>query len=293
MRGYLKALKPFLMSDDSLKILKLEWVFDVPEVVSKGTYNSTAQRYGLEVIDRINEEAIVYRSPILYGAVDDALIPQILKQRGRFDVQCISRLKELLSMMRKKETIARFVYHLPPCTYQSARFTDWVKPYIDEQLADPARQTAATNNYIRGKFALLEKAAAHYEALEPLLQKYEEEQRVQLEASLAGGEHFSDLSEHWVGATSAEVIRSYPPMLLVSSQIGEEREIFRFDDDPLVTVQVFELDCEYAYSAPTGRFNIQVPHIEARNLYQNQSYVDYKKSLYQEEEKKANADLEA
>lgn len=67
------------MSNDSLKMLKLEWVFGIPEVVSKGQYNSTAQRYGLEVIDRINEEAIVYRSPILYGAVDDALIPQILK----------------------------------------------------------------------------------------------------------------------------------------------------------------------------------------------------------------------
>lgn len=119
-------------------------------------------------------------------------------------------------MMRKDEAIARFVYHLPPCTYQCARFTDWIKPYITEQLADPARNSAATNNYIRGKFALLEKAAAHYEALEPQLAQYEEEQRSQLEASLAGGEHFSDLSEHWVGAaTSGEVIRSYPPMLLV------------------------------------------------------------------------------
>ena len=60
-----------------------------------------------------------------------------------------------------------------------------------------------------------------------------------------------------------------------------------------MTVQIFELDCEYAYSAPTGRFNLQVPHIEARNLYQNQSYSDYKRSLYLEAEKKANADLEA
>lgn len=196
-------------------------------------------------------------------------------------------------MMRKDETIAKFVFHLPPCTYQSARFTDWIKPYLDEQLADPARNSAATNNYIRGKFALLEKAAAHYEALEPLLAKYEGEQHAKLESSLAGGEHFSDLSEHWAGTDSAEVIRSYPPMLLVGKQIGEEREVLKHDEDPFVTVQIFELDCEYAYSAPTGRFNLQVPHVEARNLYQNQSYSDYKRSLYLEAEKKANADLEA
>jgi hypothetical protein len=36
VKGYLKALKPFLRSNDSLKIQKLEWVLGVPEVISKG-----------------------------------------------------------------------------------------------------------------------------------------------------------------------------------------------------------------------------------------------------------------
>jgi hypothetical protein len=45
-----------------------------------------------------------------------------------------------------------------------------------------------------------------------------------------------------------------------------------------VTVQIFELDCEYAYSAPTGRFNLQVPHVEARNVYQSQSYEAFKRA---------------
>jgi hypothetical protein len=35
VKGYLKALKPFLRSDDSLKEKKLEWVFGVPELVSR------------------------------------------------------------------------------------------------------------------------------------------------------------------------------------------------------------------------------------------------------------------
>lgn len=236
VKGFLKALKPFLKSDDSLKTQKLEWVFGVPEVVSKGVYGGNTQKYGLEVVDRINEESIVYRSPILYGAVDDALIPQILKQRGRFDVQCISRLKELLSLMRKDESIARYVYHLPPCTYQCARFTDWIRPYIDEQLVDPSRASVATNMYLRSKFKLLEKASAHLEALEPLFEKFNQEQMSKLEKSLAGGEDFSDLAENWVGTHNPEIIRSYPPQLIVSKQVGEEREIYANDDDPFVTV---------------------------------------------------------
>jgi hypothetical protein len=65
--------------------------------------------------------------------------------------------------------------------------------------------------YLRSKFKLLEKAAVHLEALEPVFDEYEREQMNKLDKSLAGGESFSDITEHWVGATSSEVIRSYPP----------------------------------------------------------------------------------
>ena len=33
--GYLKALKPFLLVNDSLKQLKLEWIFGIPDFISK------------------------------------------------------------------------------------------------------------------------------------------------------------------------------------------------------------------------------------------------------------------
>jgi len=118
VKGYLKALKPFLRSEDSLKAKKLEWVFGIPEVVSRKSYGGDRSKYGVELVDRINEEATKFCSPILLGAAgDEALIAQIVKCKGRFDVQCISCLKELLSLMRKDRDIARFVYHLPPSTY--------------------------------------------------------------------------------------------------------------------------------------------------------------------------------
>ena len=75
---------------------------------------------------------MTFRSPILYGAADEALIAQIIKSNGRFDVQCISCLKELLSLMRKDNDIALFVYSLPSYTYQCARFTDWFRPYLED-----------------------------------------------------------------------------------------------------------------------------------------------------------------
>ena len=56
VRCYLKALKPFLLLDDSLKKLKLEWVFGVPEIISRRLYGEDRSKYGLELIDRIDEE---------------------------------------------------------------------------------------------------------------------------------------------------------------------------------------------------------------------------------------------
>lgn len=176
VKGYLKALKPFLKSNDSLKKQRLEWIFGVPEVVSRKTYGASRCKYGVELVDRINDESTKYHSPVLLEtAGEDALIAQIVKQRGRFDVQCISCLKELLSVMRKDNEIARFIYHLPPSTYQCARFTDWFRPYLQEHMNDPQRQAASTNAYYRSKYELLGKAMKHLDALEPTFEEFKKE----------------------------------------------------------------------------------------------------------------------
>jgi hypothetical protein len=111
---------------------KLEWVFGIPEVVYRKVYGETKCKFGVELVDKINEESVNFLSPILYGSSDEALIAQIIKCKDRFDVQCISCLKELLSLMRKDEVIAKYLYHLPSFTYQGARFTDWFRPYLEE-----------------------------------------------------------------------------------------------------------------------------------------------------------------
>jgi len=44
---YLKALKKFLLVDDSLKQQRLEWVFGVPQLVNKKMYGSFKFDYGV------------------------------------------------------------------------------------------------------------------------------------------------------------------------------------------------------------------------------------------------------
>lgn len=270
VKGYLKALKPFLRSDDGLKMQKLEWVFGVPEPVQRKAYGGTRPKYGLQLADKINEDSIAFLSPILYGATDEALIAQILKCKGRHEVQCISCLKELLSLMRKDDDVARYLYHLPPNSYQCARFTDWFRPYLEEQLADQNKSAVATNQYYKNKFELLVKALAHLDALQPVFKKFEQEQADKLQKALKEGGPSAEIwNKEWIGAESDEVIKHFPPQLIVGKQVEDEREILLHDEDPLVKVQVFEIDCEFGYSAPTGLYNLQLPHVGLRtNLYQ-------------------------
>jgi hypothetical protein len=54
-KGYLKALKPFLRADDSLKAQKLEWIFGIPEPATRKLYlaGSDRSKWGVELVERL------------------------------------------------------------------------------------------------------------------------------------------------------------------------------------------------------------------------------------------------
>ncbi len=67
----------------------------------------------------------------------------MIKSKGKADNLTINCLKDMLSLMAKDEQIARYIYHSAPHTYQVARFTDWIRPYLEYQ-----KQDIEKNNYI-------------------------------------------------------------------------------------------------------------------------------------------------
>jgi hypothetical protein len=166
--AYLKALRPFLCTNDALKQKKLEWIFGVPALIRGRCYGEQRPKYGLEYVDKINDDCIQFNSPVLGAAADEALVAQILKCRGRFEQQCIACLKELLGLMVKDRDVAKFVWKLPAHNYQFCRFIGWFRPYLQEQIAEQNRMTAGIGAHYKTKIELLNKAVAHLEALEPL-----------------------------------------------------------------------------------------------------------------------------
>jgi hypothetical protein len=130
VRNYLVALKPFLRLEDSLKQIKLEWIFGFHQLNCRKGFRDERYKYGVELVDKMGDEAYNYVSPLANGPVDDALLSQLLKCKGRLDTFALNCLKEMLSLMAKDSLIARFVYYTAPTTYQHARYSDWIRPYL-------------------------------------------------------------------------------------------------------------------------------------------------------------------
>ena len=155
VKNYLKALKPFIKVNDEFKMLKLEWVFGVSTLVSRKAYRDSTHRYGLELVEKIGDDSALYVSPISNGPIEDALLSQLLKCKGKHDTFAVNCLKEMVSLMAKDEDIARYVYNSAPYTYQYSRYSDWIRPYLQYQKSDVEKSNAYT--YFKAKLDTINK----------------------------------------------------------------------------------------------------------------------------------------
>jgi len=106
-----------------------------------------------------------------------------------------------------------------------------------------------------------------------------------------GSGEFTDIAEHWIGATCDEVIKHFPPQLIIGQPVAADREIYSLDSDPNVRVQMFEVDHEYAYSAPTGLFNLAAPHVGRRtHHYAIETYEQHVKANMKQKAAQENAE---
>lgn len=69
-----------------------------------------------------------------------------------------------------------------------------------------------------------------------------------------------------------EVIMHFPPQYIIGKQVGEEKELAKYEDDNVI-VTVQEVECEYMYSNPTGLFNLSLPDKLMRT--KNYTFVSY------------------
>jgi len=287
LKAYLKALKPFLRVDDQFKEVKLEWIFGFCQINQRKTYREDKYKYGLELIERINEDAHTYLTPIASGSSEESLLSQLLKCKGKMDTNCINCLQEMLHLMIKDDVIARFVYNTPPHTYQFARFTDWFRNYLENQKQDTER-SQGYNSYFKNKFDCIVKSLGYLERVEEKFKRFEEEDKIAYErAKSEEGKEFEEIEKDWLAYKNQEVIPHFPPQIIIGRQVADDKEFLVYDEDPNVRVTIYEIACEYNYSNPTTFFNISLPHIEAKTtMYQTMSYVQFKRAIMEQQRKR-------
>ena len=80
----------------------------------------------------MNDEAYQYRSSLLYDSIDDALLHLLWRYKGRMDAYTVNCLFSLLNLIAVDETIADYFSEIPGPSYCLARYTDWIKGYLNE-----------------------------------------------------------------------------------------------------------------------------------------------------------------
>ena len=110
--------------------------------------------------------------------------------------------------MAKDDDIARFVYFSSPPTYQHARYSDWIKPYLEHQKADIERSNAYS--YFKNKHDTILKTLQLFEVYEEKCKKFSEEEKAAYEKAKTEGT-LTAIQEDWLGYQSEEVIPHFPP----------------------------------------------------------------------------------
>jgi hypothetical protein len=135
----------------------------------------------------------------------------LLKCKGKLDTFAINCLKEMLSLMAKDEDIARFVYYSAPPTYQHARYSDWIKPYLEHQKAEIERSNAYS--YFKNKHDTILHSLKLLEVYDEKCKKFQEEETAQATQNRAA------IAEDWFAYETEEVIPHYPPQLIIGKQV--------------------------------------------------------------------------
>lgn len=180
--------------------------------------------------------------------------------------------------------IARYIYNQAPPTYQVAHFTDWIRAYLEYQKNDMERSNYI---YVKDKYQACIKCLEYLERFENEYQsKFKQEEVDGLKKAEQEDELFnSDVRKDWFAYQNPEVIEHFPPQLIIGKQVGDDKELLVYDEDPLVRVTLTEVTCEYNYSNPTSFFNLSIPHIDIRtHNYTTLSYAQFKKNIWEGEQ---------
>jgi hypothetical protein len=99
---------------------------------------------GLETAyHNLKEEIHMMKSMLTYDPENDnSLLHLLWRYQGRMDQYTVNCLDDLTKVMQQDSGLREYLAEQSGPTYQYARFTDWIRPYLEQQV----RQAQNTEN---------------------------------------------------------------------------------------------------------------------------------------------------
>lgn len=119
------------------------------------------------MLQSATDEVYTFRSALIYDSVDDALLHLLWRYKGRMDAYTVNCLHSLLNLIAQDDKVAAYFSEVPGPTYSYARYTDWIKPYLNEQLVDARKGYAGS--FSAQKEEIVIKALSLYDKYEEFL----------------------------------------------------------------------------------------------------------------------------
>ena len=125
---------------DEYQVPRLEYLFGYGYLMHVQSPEHEVLQYGLQVTRQKSFDDVYH---ILSGLDarnhDDALLNMLWRYKGRMDSFTLACLHSLCELLATDAVIAGFFSRLPAPNYCLARYTDWISPYLVEQLEEAAK----------------------------------------------------------------------------------------------------------------------------------------------------------
>jgi hypothetical protein len=133
----LAAAKPFLCIDDDFKHQRAEWILGVPSLETDNVFEKRLNKFGIAHAYTISGNIHEYQTPLYIEGFKQhhPLLQLIYSKKGTLDYFVILGITGLLQIVSQSEFLFEYMFRMSPPTYQFARYTDWIRPYLDKEMA--------------------------------------------------------------------------------------------------------------------------------------------------------------
>ena len=176
------------------------------------------------------------KSMVTYDPENESSLLHLLwRYQGRMDTYTVNCLEDLVQIISHDDDIKQYFAELPGMTYQYARYSDWIKPYLETQLRNSLASTMQSTYHTNIR---------------------DTSQRI-LDCYKSYDAYLKDIDAN-VGPSTPEILLCEPQPYVILRQTTNETYLDAFYEKEGLNLSLSYVECHYVWSQPTGKNNLAI-----------------------------------